>query len=358
MAKRRKLEAPGAAELAALEEGFAAKPVPDRLGIGIPPIAAVAGEAARLSEPLEPEQRIRAARTTADAEAWRHARTEGRVLEEIPISAVVVEHLVRDRLLADAEEFAELKSSLRANGQRLPIEVVELGPGRYGLISGWRRLEALKALAAEQGQEGRVRAIIRPGTEVGSAYAAMVEENEVRAQLTPYERGRIAVVAADQGGFRSSEEAVDAIFATASKAKRSKIRSFALIHEEIGDLLVFPTYISERNGLRLAQSIRSGFGDALREALASGLGVDPAKEWAVMEPVVSRAERNGPAPDLARGGRPKRAAEPEERLPGGIRLQRQDHEDGFSIRLRGSFSPDLADAVIDALRELLAGEEG
>ena len=51
MAKRRKLEAPDAAELAALEEGFAAKPVPDRFGITVPPIASVVAEDARLSEP-------------------------------------------------------------------------------------------------------------------------------------------------------------------------------------------------------------------------------------------------------------------------------------------------------------------
>ena len=157
MAKRRKLEAPDAAELAALEEGFAAKPVPDRLGIGAPPIAAVAAETARLSDPHESEHRVKAARDASDAGAWREAREAGRIIEDLPVDAVIVEHMVRDRLTVSAQEMEELKASIRANGQRLPIEVVVLARGRYGLVSGWRRLEAIRSLAAESGQVGRVR---------------------------------------------------------------------------------------------------------------------------------------------------------------------------------------------------------
>lgn len=353
MARRRKLEAPDAAELAAFEHGFAAKPVPDRLGISAPPIAAVAGDAARLSEPQGAEARVKAARDATAAAAWTAAQAEGRVLADLPVSAIVVEHLVRDRLVTGAEEMEELKASIRATGQRLPVEVVEIAPGRYGLVSGWRRLEAVRAIAAEAGQAARIRAIVRPGIEAGAAYAAMVEENEVRAQLTPYERGRIAVVAADQGAFRSPEAAVDAIFATASKAKRSKIRSFALVHEELGDHLVFPTDLSERNGLRLAQALRAGFGPDLREALGSGLGTEPAREWAVMEPVVAAFERAGGG-ERAQGGRPRRD-DPPEVLGLGLSLQRLQHDEGFSLRFRGAEAdPALAEQVMAAVRALFS----
>lgn len=51
----------------------------------------------------------------------------------------------------------------------------------------------------------------------------MVEENEVRANLSHYERGRIAVLAAEQGHFTHVEEAVARLSGAASKAKRSKI---------------------------------------------------------------------------------------------------------------------------------------
>lgn len=53
MAKRRRLEAPGAAELADLEAGFAAKPSLDRMGLTAAPIAQIAGDIARASDPLD-----------------------------------------------------------------------------------------------------------------------------------------------------------------------------------------------------------------------------------------------------------------------------------------------------------------
>ncbi|KFI25347.1 chromosome partitioning protein ParB [Haematobacter missouriensis] len=352
MAKRRKLEAPDAAELAALEEGFAAKPVPDRFGITVPPIASVVAEAARLSEPGTPEQRVKAARDASDAGAWREAVEQGRIVENLPLAAIALDHIVRDRMSVSREEMEELKASLRASGQRLPVEVVPVGGGRYGLISGWRRVTALRELA-EHGGVQTVQAIIRGADDSGSAYAAMVEENEVRAALTPYERGRIAVIAAEQGAFRAPEEAVDAIFAAASKAKRSKIRSFALVHEELGDLLAFPTDLSERNGLRLAQAIRNGLGPELREALGSGMGADAAQEWALLEPVVQQ----GDVPvKPERGGRPKREKPPSAResLANGITLECQRLDDGFTLRLRGrNADSQLMSLLAEEIRRLL-----
>lgn len=307
MAKRRKLEAPDAAELAKFEEGFAARPVTDRLGVSAP-IAQVAGETAQASDPRAPAERIGAAKDSADADAWRKAMGEGRVVEEIPLAAVDMDHVVRDRISADHDALEELVESIRLNGQRLPVEVISLPGGRYGLVSGWRRMEALRRLQGKGGA-GTVKAIVRPGREAGGLYAAMVEENEVRAQLTPYERGRIAVVAADQGAFDSSDSAVDSIFAVASKAKRSKIRSFALIHAELGDLLMFPTQLSERNGLRLATALRGGAGPELRAQLEREQGGDARQEWALLEPMVERAEAAGPVP--AKGGRPRSQPETE-----------------------------------------------
>ncbi|KAF0676035.1 ParB/RepB/Spo0J family partition protein [Profundibacterium mesophilum] len=309
MAKRRKLEAPDAAELAKFEEGFAIRPVQDRLGVSAP-IAQVAGEAAQAGDPRGADARIGAAREEADAGAWRRAIEEGRVVEDIPLAAVEMDHVVRDRIVADHDALEELVASLRLNGQRLPIEVIALGTGRYGLVSGWRRMEALRRLHSEGGA-GTVKAIVRAGQEAGDLYSSMVEENEIRAQLTPYERGRIAVVAADQGAFESSDAAVEGIFAVASKAKRSKIRSFALIHEELGDLLIFPTMLSERNGLRLAGALRSGAGPDIRARLERSQGDDAKQEWALIEPAVKAAESTGQG--STKGGRPRSIA-PAERM--------------------------------------------
>lgn len=352
MAKRRRLEAPGAAELADLEAGFAAKPVPDRISLGAP-IAQIAGEIARASEPLDTEKRVSIARDSVDAEAWRLAQSEGRVVAELPLTAILLDHLMRDRLVVDADEIEELKASIRTNGLRLPIEVVALPEGRYGLISGWRRVTAMQALHREDPSlPATIKAFLRSSHEVGALYTAMVEENELRAQITPYERGRIAVMAAQQGAFADTETAIDTIFTTASKAKRSKIRSFAAVHAALGDALRFPTDLSERNGLRLAQALREGHGVELIRSLSGVPATDAAEEWAMLEPVLARAETGERLP--ARGGRPRRMPPPV--FPKGIHIERVLHDDGYAIRLRGAaVTAELVDQLIAELQQRLGG---
>lgn len=348
MAKRRRLEAPGAEELADLEAGFAAKPAPDRIGLGVP-IAQIAGEIARVSDPLDVEKRVSIARDSVDAEAWRLAQSEGRVISDIALDRIDLDHMMRDRMVVDAGEIEELKTSIRSNGLRLPIEVVAINDGRYGLVSGWRRVTAIQQLQQEDPEgHSTIKAFIRPPYEAGTLYTAMVEENELRSQITPYERGRIAVMAARLGAFIDTEAAIETIFAAASKAKRSKIRSFAFVHEELGDMLQYPTDLSERNGLRLAYALREGFGDQLRHALIRTSSSSPTFEWAMLEPIVAAAEAVERNPE--RGGRPRTSfAKPSGRLQplaNGISMERVMHEDGYSIRLRG----DMVDAeMVDLL---------
>ena len=90
---------------------------------------------------------------------------------------------------------AALMASLESRGQQTPIEVVELADGRFGLISGWRRLTALRQLQADEGRgQGldTVLALLRRPDTASDAYVSMVEENEIRTDLSHFERGRIA----------------------------------------------------------------------------------------------------------------------------------------------------------------------
>lgn len=330
MAKRRKLEAPSAEELAGIE---AALPRP-----GAPaPIAQIAGSTARRVNPA-------ATPDGQHAQLWRQAEAEGRVIRQLPIERIAVDHITRDRTSLDPEAMDELIASVRASGVRLPVEVTPLGDGTYGLISGYRRIAAVRALA-EEGVHPSVPAIVRDETDLGESYARMVEENEVRSQITPYERGRIAVIAAGQGAFADTTEAVNAIFASASKAKRSKIRSFAALHEELGDLLSHAQEMSERNGLRVAAALREGFAAKLRAALEQGEPSDARAEWAALESVVRVAETGGRLID--RGGRPR--AWDVERLvlgEGGMAIVREE-PDGLSLRLTAD------EATCEELRLLL-----
>ena len=354
MAKRRRLEAPDAETLASLEAGFAAKPTPDRIGLTAP-IAQVAAEIARMAEPLDTAQRVSNRRDSVDAGAWRQAQSEGRVIVDLALDLIEPEHLIRDRMVVEGSEMEELKASIRAHGQRLPIEVVALEGGRYGLISGWRRFQVLRDLAREAGTPGTIKALVLPAHETGVLYTAMVEENEMRAQISLYERGRIAALAAELGVFADTEAAINAIFAAASKSKRSKIRSFAYIHEELGDMLRFAPDLSERNGLRLAHALREGYGPQIRHALIFTGDGGAVREWALIEPYVSAAE--AVERQVERGGRPRRQfAKPSGQAEdlGGITMERVLHEDGYAIRLRGKHvDVEMIEVLMSELRNLL-----
>jgi ParB family transcriptional regulator, chromosome partitioning protein len=349
MAKRRKIAAPSAEDLDRMEEDFR-RETAARAGtapLALAPIAEVASESAGRGQPLPPEIRETQARDRTDAERLREAESKGLVMVDMPLGWIDEGVMVRDRIALDPEEMTELKRSILSNGLRLPIEVYDKGPKveakRFGLISGFRRLRAMRELHAEHGfdHHGAIRAVVRDPADLGGAIVAMVEENEIRTQLTHYERGRIAVIAAQQGTYGSVEEAVNTLFGAASKAKRSKIRSFALIYEELGDMLEHGEDLREKDGLRLAQVLRQGGEGRLREALDAGsAGGD---EWSVLEPVVTALE-SGATAGKGRGGRPRSARRKPSpgwvgrdtlKLANGITLEYGEDNGAHVLRLRG-----------------------
>ncbi|WP_170783227.1 ParB/RepB/Spo0J family partition protein [Ruegeria lacuscaerulensis] len=304
MAKRRRLTAPDATALQEMEEGFAAKPQsnPFETNSLTPPIAQVAAEAAALSGMAAVTDRAALAQDQGDAERWRLAQSDGLVAHKVALDEVEPDYIRRDRLDINEEEMAELIESIRAHGLRTPIEVTGLEDG-YGLISGYRRFEAFRRLAATDSNFAEIPAFIRDAGAGQGAYVSMVEENELRSNLSHYERGRIAVLAAGQGVFDSVEDAVNALFSTASKAKRSKVRSFAVVHEALGDLLQFPTELTEKAGLQLAAGLRNGAQARFREALDGAEVLDARSEWKLLE----QAAKDAPVQPVikSRGGRPQ-----------------------------------------------------
>ncbi|WP_147114430.1 ParB N-terminal domain-containing protein [Tateyamaria sp. syn59] len=364
MAKRRRLEAPTAAEMNQIEEEFRRETSPPPRAAA--PIAQVAAETAGELSFGDPATRAEQARDKADATRLRDAEEQGLILLDVPLDQVKPDAMIRDRSMLEQDELTELQLSIAANGVRLPIEIFALeeqadGAPAYGLLSGYRRYMAVQNLRALHGSGpyDSIRAILRQPKADADRFAAMVEENEVRASLSHYERGRIAVIAAQQGAFENTEGAVNAMFPVASKAKRSKIRSFALIFEELGDLLVFPERIKEKEGLRLSAALRAGGEDRLREVLATGQGTDPESEWALLEAVLPEFE-NGPKV-TARGGRPKlKVPKPgwhgndTLQLSNGITLRKESDSSGYVIRIAGSaVDAELMDSLIEEIRRLL-----
>jgi len=298
-----------------------------------PPIASVAAEAAGAAALAEME------------EALRSARESGRMVMDLPLGAIAPDHLTRDRLPAEDAEMAALRASLRAHGQRVPIEVTPLGPGAgeialpYGLISGWRRLEALKALHAGTGEArfATVRALVRRPETAADAYLAMVEENELRVGLSQYERARVAARAAARGVFESEEAALQALFGGASKAKLSRIRSFIALYHGLDGVLRFPAHLPERLGLALVEALRAPGGRTrIAAALDRADPADPAAERAALTRLLAA---------------PKAPPAPPETIRPGVTLETRLRGRTLTLRLAG---PGVTEALAAELRALIA----
>jgi ParB family chromosome partitioning protein len=320
----------------------------------VPPIAQVAGQSAEAAALREITQGLET------------ARAEGRMVVEVPLADIAPGHLARDRIALDREELDALKASIRSHGQRVPAEITPLagaagagaGTGAegapayaWGLISGWRRLRALSELYAETGEArfSVLRALLRPAGEAAASYVAMVEENEIRVGLSYYERARIVAEATRRGVFADQSAALRTLFATASRAKRSKIASFIALHEDLGDLLHFPAEIPERLGLALVSRLRFGEQGRIRAALTEARPASAAAELALLDRLA-----RAPKPDVSRA---KRAASGGgEVLRPGVAMVLERKAGRIAVSLSGKGVDDaLLEEVRAALRRLGRG---
>ncbi|WP_424971744.1 ParB/RepB/Spo0J family partition protein [Dinoroseobacter sp. S76] len=364
MAKRRRLETPSSEDLTKIDAEFR-RETPSRPAA---PIAQVAADAAALAPTLDPATRAEAARDKTDAERMRAAEAEGLLIREVPLEEIDADAMVRDRMALSEEDLLELRLSIAEHGLRLPIEVFELSEPsegrRYGLLSGYRRLMAYRYLDQlnKSDRYARIKALVRPRQTIDVAYTAMVEENEIRASLSHYERGRIAVIAANQGAFTNVEAAVEKLFSSASKAKRSKVRSFALVFEELGDMLAFPEALTERRGLQLATALRGGAEQRFRIVLEEGKPTSPEEEWTLLELVVTEADEMPRKPK--RMGRPKMSVPPAGwhgrdmlQTSTGVTIRRETDGRGYLLRLEGkTLTSDAMETIMLQIRNLLEAD--
>lgn len=317
-------------------------------GLTTPPIARVAGDAATTAALQEVTEMLET------------ARSEGRLILRLDLDSVQADYLVRDRIEGDDAELESLVESLRARGQQTPIEVVPLGDG-YGLISGWRRLTALRRLQTQTGEArfATVLAILRTPESASDAYVAMVEENEIRLGLSYFERARIVDRSVAQGVFDSDTAALRSLFATASRAKRSKIGSFLPVVRQLEPHLRFPVQLNERVGLRLSKALEDpGFAHALPDKLTRHDRPDPEAERALLTQLLDAREKpartKGPAKEPVSQGDKGSAQEVAEKRAPGVTLR-----PGLTFRLEGrgpSRVCELAGPALDddLLRDLQA----
>ncbi len=320
------------------------------------PIAQVAGEAA-----------TRAALDEVTG-VLQDARQQGRLIESLALESIDPRYLVRDRMMQDDDDMETLMASLRARGQQTPIEVSALTPGgdgfAYGLISGWRRLYALQRLYEETSEDrfATIKALVVTPETVQDAYLAMVEENEIRADLSLYERARIALRATREGVFPTPRHAVLALFGSVSRPKRSKIGSFVGLVEGLEQVLRYPTAIPEKLGLKLSAALAADEGLARR--ISKRLADESPRTSAAELRILTQAISVAPVPPAVGADAPPEAktdsvpATPLSSVPGevvpGVRVR---FDQGLRSRIELS-GVRVDDALYRALKLWLAEFKG
>ncbi|SFR65265.1 ParB/RepB/Spo0J family partition protein [Litoreibacter janthinus] len=231
--------------------------------------AAVRDAAESLTESTEAKVEQRR-QNAEDAKAFRVAAGEGRVLTKVDISEVHTDDLPRDRLeleaVAQSDEMEELKASIRARGQKEPVELYRGPDGRLQLKKGWRRFTAISQLSAETGDAAfaTITARVVDGDDLPiDRYIDMVEENVVREDLTFAEMAQVAITAAQDEAVKeqSADELVNRLYGALHKMKKSYIRSFVLVLETLRDELRWPKAISRNLGVDVAKALKAGQGD-------------------------------------------------------------------------------------------------
>lgn len=250
--------------------------------------AAIRDTAESLTESTEAKVEQRR-QNAEDAKTFRSAQADGLVLLRVPLDDVHTDDLPRDRMeleaVAASDEMEELKSSIRARGQKEPVELYEGADGRLQIKKGWRRFTALSQLFAETRDDAFATIIARiEGSEERrlSRYIDMVEENVVREDLTFAEMAQVAITAAGDLGVdeRDPQALVGVLYAALHKVKKSYIRSFVSLLMYLGDDLHWPKSVPRNVGVDAARRLKAEEGTAadLKQRLRAAATADAQNE--------------------------------------------------------------------------------
>ena len=130
---------------------------------------------------------------------------------------------------------------------------------------------------------------------MAEALTSMVEENEIRASLSPWERGHIAWLAHRQEIFGTIEEAVAKLYPAADRMKRARLRAVAHLVEELDGVLTNPECLTQQRLLRIEAAFTAGFGNVIHTALAESSLQDADTQWKLLLPILTEAETPPPS---------------------------------------------------------------
>lgn len=281
-------------------------------------------------------------------------------IEHIPLDHIDDHAFLRDRLELDPQDLIDLQASIFTQGLHHPIELAPLdGEPPFGLISGLRRITAIRALHAEftGPRWATIPAIIRAPASLPEALARMAAENENRAPITPWEKGHFLIRTVDTRVFDTLDAAVDGLFPYQSRQSRSRLRGWASVVQEFYGLIATPRLLTARRMDRLASACRGGLAELICDILADHRQAGLETQWQAIAPALVEAvlteDDPEPAPNLlAPHLRPRpRPGRRRVTLPNGVKLRRELTPRGWIIRLDGASA--RHSAIVDDILDLV-----
>ena len=275
-----------------------------------PMAAAISENANSLKERQVAEAQIRA-ENDALAQEFVRLKSEGLVIDRLPLSSVVTERILRDRREGSQDDLDELVQSIREVGLSNPIRVEARSDGKFELIQGMRRLLAYRMLDSN-GETGfdTIPAGISPVLETETAYRQMVDENLVRKDISFAEMAVLAQRYADDPAHDCAEvsDAVAVLFKSASYTKRSYIRAFAELIRTMDGNLRFAHDIPRNLGVDVKRKLDNDPEalTQLRAALRAEPLRDSAGEVAILRAFLGEVPQTLPTGKVA-SGKPRRA---------------------------------------------------
>ncbi|WP_300063327.1 ParB N-terminal domain-containing protein [uncultured Roseobacter sp.] len=254
-----------------------------------PMAAAISENAEALGARQAAEAEIRAENDRL-AHEYVALKKNGQIVGLVALDQIRTTKLIRDRAADRDPDLDELKASIKAVGLSNPIHVEEVADG-YELIQGFRRLSAYRELLTETSDPrfAQIPATLQArGAQLGHLYRRMVDENLVRRDISFAEMAQLAMSYANRSE-QSVAAAIEALFASAGRQKRSYIRHFAHLLTVLGKDLKYPESIPRATGLSLVKLLEENdrFAGQVRAVLNSQPDRDAALELSLLRSAVS-----------------------------------------------------------------------
>ncbi len=271
-------------------------------------------------------------------------------LLHLPLAAIDPHALLRDRTALAPEPLAQLQRSIATEGLRMPVEVWELSTPRnghtHGLISGLRRLTACTALG-----HSTIPAFLRSPQSVAQALATMVSENENREPVSPWEKATLILTAMEEGHFDTPDAAIAALYPTATRQTRTRLRAYVEVATALDGTLATPERLSIERMERLATALRLGGEEVLTLALIEAKPSGLTAQWHAVAPLIT--DLIASPPDSNEPGTPKPRPRRLLQLKQGLTIRREVCRGGYLLKFTGPEARQggLIDDVLDKVEE-------